>query len=165
MFPNKIIGVTLLLLVLGACSSKKMIVTDTVQHDTIIRHTKTVQRDTVLYAPPAGVRLHIPLPNFSTGFLAQKQRKQAGALVNLRQDTLIIDCLCDTLAISARIYDILNQENQRSSQVITKQIFVSYTPWQLKGLATIGGIALLLVGISISKRLFFPSSLMPKGWL
>jgi hypothetical protein len=142
----------LLLLAMFAFVSCKCKQASVIQNSVTDTLTKTIiMRDTVLIAPQAQTQIKIPVKDFATGKAFNKTQKseQANLSAIKENDTLIVNCLCDTVAIKAQLR---NEFQQRYHKEVIYQppIRVKYTPWHTKILACAGGIFLtLLAGATI----------------
>ncbi|MBD3748514.1 MAG: hypothetical protein IE931_03365 [Sphingobacteriales bacterium] len=132
------------LLAIASCKCKQPVITQQKVTDTV---TKTIViRDTVLIAPKAQTQIKIPVKALATGKGFNQTSKSGQANLNIKRenDNLVIDCLCDTLAIKAQLRNEFEQRNHKEV-LYQPPVEVKYTPLFTKILAWIGGIFLTLI--------------------
>lgn len=118
--------------------------------DTITVSTLIQERDTSIVAPSAKVSINIPLKDIINGFKSDlKQDRQAKARVRVLNDALHVECICDTLAIIAKIKDKYSSEVRKIESKQTIIVPEKYIPWSVLLLAWIGGGAILLIILSL----------------
>ncbi|MRG45504.1 hypothetical protein GFS24_10280 [Chitinophaga sp. SYP-B3965] len=118
--------------------------------DTITVSTLIQERDTSIIAPAAKVSVRIPVKDIITGFKSDlKKDRQASARIAVKDDVLHVDCICDTLAIIAKVKDRYTNEVRKIDRKQTIIVPQKYIPWPVLLLAWIGGGALLLVILSL----------------
>lgn len=115
--------------------------------DTVFTEVETIIRDTVLIAPAAQVDIEMQVEAFLkeslNGF--QKQFKNAKLNVVRVNDTIRIECECDTLALKAEIRDRYESEWRKTEIIEVREVPVKFVPWWVKTLAWIGGAVALVV--------------------
>ena len=141
-----------IILFAGCCKGSYPPPASVTVHDTITMTRTVTERDTVLTVPGAGVSMDIA-PGDTAG--RQVRNRQAGLKVTTTGKGLHIDCRCDTVTITAKLRDSLimlnHQRTEQSREVVREQ----YTPWPVKGLAWVGGMAILLLAAVVIKTIWW----------
>lgn len=119
--------------------------------DTVYTQVETVVRDTVLMAPAAKVDVELQVEAFLKESLKgfEKQFKNATLKVGRINDTIRIECACDTLAIKAQLRDRYAKEWRKTEIKDVKEVPVKYIPAWIKYLAWLGGaVCVIILGLA-----------------
>lgn len=146
-------------LALGACRPAKHLVETTTTEHVDVRTTK-VPRDTLIPVPKEMVHqeliLETPTPVVD---VAPQTRSNGRAISTLqvKDGRVVVDCICDTASIKARLWDIWTKET-RDKQTVTKETIIKYrTPawcwWLLAALVVIVIWKLLPIILKVIKPL------------
>ena len=150
-----------LLLITVSCSRKAVPQESVVVRDTNYVETKVIERDTVILIMNSGVSVTLPkilpvdfnkIPVSKNGKI-EKRDGQARLVITEIQDSLRVDCNCDTLDIKAKLYDTFQKENRRTltEKNIVQQ--VKYVPKWVKVLAWSGAVFYVFIGVGIFRKL------------
>ena len=142
-----VLCVLALLLLVGMFTSctRKVYVTNTVT-DSVIVNNRVVVRDTVFHTLPASVDTVIFYEHLKTGDTFVKKNGNATLKGKKNKDnSLNLDCECDSLSIKARLVDSFSsvQSNRIETKVTTVE--KRYVPAFVRWLSIIGGACLVFV--------------------
>lgn len=147
--------IAILLVMTAGCRSWRPLSQQHTVTDTTYVHTTVVERDTVLVTERDTVAITFDCDSILTAFKRNSNAvitRSNQAHVILTPDTagrLTVTAVCDTVAIAARIRDTLTREARIRTEVTVTEVPVPFVPWWVKGLAFVGGLA-LIIGIIIT---------------
>lgn len=108
----------------GCKTVKKTSETTTVITDTVFKDRTVTIRDTIIKTEPAKTTVAMPSGDFKGDLKPiQKQFKNANLNIHKKNDTIYIECECDTIAIKARIRDVYEKEYRARSNLTTVSKF------------------------------------------
>lgn len=153
--------VLIILLISVSCSRKAVLQESVVVRDTTYVETKVMERDTVILIMDSGVSVTLPknlpddfnkIPESKNGKI-EKKDGQARLVITDIQDSLLVDCNCDTLDIKAKLYDTFQKENRKiqTEKTITQR--VRFIPKWVKVLAWSGVVFYVFIGVRMFKGL------------
>lgn len=153
--------VLIILLISVSCSRKAVLQESVVVRDTTYVETKVMERDTVILIMDSGVSVTLPknlpddfnkIPESKNGKIKKKDG-QARLVITDIQDSLLVDCNCDTLDIKAKLYDTFQKENRKiqTEKTITQR--VRFIPKWVKVLAWSGVVFYVFIGVRMFKGL------------
>ena len=151
-------AVMFMMITASSCKIRKQYIT---VHDTVKITEKVIIRDTVLIAPAAKATLKIPLKSLMSNdqknpFKTSVKNKQAGLNASVDNDTLNVECGCDTVALIAKLRDkYIEKERNRTKTITPEPEKIPFIPWYVGLLASIGGVALIALLIALIIKRFF----------
>jgi hypothetical protein len=125
-------------------------------HDTTIVTRTIIERDTILIAPAASVKVKVPVPcpTFKESFNGvQKQFKQVGLEMHIEGDSLSVQCDCDSLEIKAKLRSEFEKQYHSTSDKTTVKVTEKHVPHWIVVLASIGALSLILLLVFIIQKI------------
>ncbi len=143
----KAVLILILAFLLCSCGAKKIDLSErTTVTDSTFTTVRTVKRDTIITVPGDSIKLRIPIYDIKEVPITRKNER-ATVTVRKERDTLIIDCKCEKYQQIIELQDTYIEKQRELITALKKTVVIpeKYTPWYMKILAWIGGIALLLI--------------------
>lgn len=143
---------------LSTASCKPQLAIERTSHDTVWKERTVVYHDTVYKTTPLAVKttVYVPCPEqmkktFKPGLNQNGNAKQS---TRLKGDSLVIECLCDTAFIKARLKDTYEKEYRSSHTDEKEKVPVRYVPGIVSFFAWSGGLFWLLLAIFLFKKFY-----------
>lgn len=136
------------------CGSRRNVQTRTVTvHDTTVVTKEILIRDTIVVTPKSEAKTQVAKKDLKDGFNKNFSNGNAKGNLEVKRDTVYLDCTCDSLELKLKLRDQLINTLKKQQTVIEAPRPVQYTPWYIKALAWVGGICIaVFVAILVLKR-------------
>lgn len=137
--------VVVIVIVFSGCRSPKPVIGFKTIHDTITCEKLITYRDTIFVTEKAKVTLVTDCNNLSENPKFKQNKNAKLSLSKSPEGKLTVKCECDTLTIKAKLKDELQKEIQTKVRFETYIQKEKYVPENIKLLASIGEILIILV--------------------
>lgn len=130
------------LLVLAACKTTRRVTTDTVSHTetTVVK----IPRDTLLPVPREAVHQTLPLPVQVPDVPPRTKTKgRATSTLSVLDGRVEADCVCDSDAIKARLWDTWTKEHQDTTVTTVTKVVKTRLPWWFYGALVLAALVAL----------------------
>ena len=155
---NILVAIVLFALLFSGCKTQKELVylpAQTVKDTVSVeKQVKVIVRDTLIKTERVTVGASIPKSDLTDGFRSEFNNKNAQGSIEQKNGRVLVDCTCDSLEVKIQLREKeINTLEKRLKETNTSRP-VQYTPWFIKALAWVGGIALALLVLTLALKKF-----------
>lgn len=131
----------------GCKSTRPVERTNTTVKDSTWVETTYHKRDTVIFVPGDTTRIRVPVTEITKVPIRQTNGRTT-AIVKRVGDNIDVQCVTDALQEKLEWLETIVKKNSVKERIVetTVEVPVRYTPWHVKILSWVGGIALLVIG-------------------